>query len=149
MALEESLERSRGALVAPRSALAGAMATAALSEPETPAEDPPRAPARFQKERRQVSLADETELLARAQGATNQGKPAQALRLLAEYDRRHGGGALGQERSMARILALCGLGRSDSARRQAERFQELWPSSPQAARLSTSCAGGGAGMSSP
>jgi hypothetical protein len=88
-----------------------------------------------------ADLADEVALIARAQAATNRGQAERALEALREYDRRHPEGALTQERSAARILALCAAGKPAQARAEAERFRARWPGSPQAARIQSSCAG--------
>ena len=86
-------------------------------------------------------LSAEVSLIARAQAATNRGQAEQALAALQEYDRQHQSGALLEERSAARIFALCASGRERDARAAAESFQARWPSSPQLARIRSSCAG--------
>ncbi len=85
-------------------------------------------------------LSGEVALIARAQSATNRGEAEKALEALKEYDRKHPGGELTEERSAARILALCAAGRRKEARGAAARFLARWPRSPQAARIQSSCA---------
>src|SRR5262249_36408651 len=66
------------------------------------------------------ALDAELSLLREAQGALRAGEPARALALLDAA--QPAGGALGEERDAARVLALCGAGRVDDARREAARF---------------------------
>jgi hypothetical protein len=89
---------------------------------------------------RRGDLSGEVALIARAQSATNRGDAEKALTALREYDRKHPGGELAEERSAARILALCAAGRRKEARAAAARFLAKWPHSPQAARIHSSCA---------
>ncbi|HEY5959066.1 MAG TPA: hypothetical protein VIV60_21055 [Polyangiaceae bacterium] len=67
-------------------------------------------------------LAQEVALLARAQAALGSGKPAVALDVLNEHERRFGRGLLTEERTAARIQALCALGRSTEADAQLARL---------------------------
>jgi hypothetical protein len=96
-------------------------------------------PDRTKEASKSLGLAEEAALLARAQKATNQGDSTAALRLLAEYDDRYATGALAQERSMARILALCESGLVEAARREARGYGKRFPNSPQAARIGNTC----------
>lgn len=113
-------------------------------EPE-PVEPEPSSPPRARrhaaaKPKPASSLGAEAELIARAQAATNRGQASEALRALERYDREYGRGALFEERSAARILALCATGRTRAARAEAARFRDRFPRSPQVARLQASCA---------
>jgi hypothetical protein len=100
---------------------------------------PARSPSRAARAGR-GDLSGEIALIARAQSATNRGEAEKALKALREYDRKHPGGELAEERSAARILALCAAGRQKEARAAAARFLATWPRSPQAARIHSSCA---------
>jgi hypothetical protein len=84
-------------------------------------------------------LRAETEALRLAQQALRDKMPEQALRLLDEQDLRFPDGLLRQERSAARILALCQLGRVEEARAQALRFERLWPRSALLGRVRSAC----------
>ncbi|HEY3500864.1 MAG TPA: hypothetical protein VGK73_39500 [Polyangiaceae bacterium] len=86
------------------------------------------------------SLSEETALLARAQRELGAGNAASALSLLAAHAERFPNGALAEERSAARVLALCALGRVVEARRDAELFAARSPRSPLIPRLRDSCA---------
>lgn len=61
------------------------------------------------------TLAEEVALLARAETALHRGKPALALEILNEHERRFGVGLLAEERIAARAQALCALGRTAAA----------------------------------
>jgi hypothetical protein len=60
-------------------------------------------------------LAEEVEILSRAQTELRAGRFAGALRVLEGHARKFPRGALAQERIAARIQALCGLGRLSEA----------------------------------
>jgi hypothetical protein len=120
---------------APSEAAQSAALTAAPSRPARPATRGDHA------RPGNADLADEVALIASAQAATNRGQAERALEVLREYDRKHPEGTLSQERSAARILALCAAGKREQARAEAERFRVRWPGSPQAARIQSSCAG--------
>lgn len=103
----------------------------ALEEPSpSAAVAPPTPPA--------DTLTDETRRLREAHGALTGGDPARALSLLDEQ--AAAGAQLREERSAARILALCQLGRVDEARVAAARFLAESPRSPLADRVRASCA---------
>jgi len=106
-----------------------------------PAEPPASSegPSLPRREQRQ-SLAAETALIAEAQAATNRGQGEQALRALERYDRQHAQGLMTEERSAARILALCAASKTRQARQEAARFLSRWPRSPQVAGIHGSCA---------
>ncbi len=79
-------------------------------------------------------LAEEVALLSRAQAALRSGKPALALEVLSEHERKFSNGLLGEERIAARVRALCALGRSAEADAQLARLspKSLHGQSPQA-----------------
>ncbi|HEX6273935.1 MAG TPA: hypothetical protein VFZ53_12895, partial [Polyangiaceae bacterium] len=87
-----------------------------------------------------TSLAEETRLLQAAQRELARKNTAAALALLEEHATRYPHGALAQERSAARVLALCDLGRTAEAREAAEAFVRASPQSPLVPRLRGSCA---------
>lgn len=60
-------------------------------------------------------LAEEVAILSRAETELHAGRYQGALRVLEEYERKFHNGKLAQERAAARILALCGLGRTTEA----------------------------------
>ena len=63
-------------------------------------------------------LAEEVALLSRAETELRAGRPAKALLVLAEHQRKFPRGALAEERTAARIQALCALGLRDEANAQ-------------------------------
>lgn len=85
------------------------------------------------------SLEAELGMLGEAHRATLGGDPARALTLLTAHRERYPRGALRQERSVERVLALCSLGRRDEARAVADAFLRAHPSSPLAPRVEASC----------
>jgi hypothetical protein len=85
-------------------------------------------------------LRAEARALGEAQRALDQGHPARALRLLEMQRRTFAGGALGEERSAARVLALCALGRTEEGRAEAARFLAAAPRSLLAPRVRAACA---------
>ena len=60
-------------------------------------------------------LAEEVAILSRAETELHASRFQSALRVLEEYERKFSNGKLAQERAAARILALCGLGRTVEA----------------------------------
>ncbi len=90
------------------------------------------------------SLADETRLLEAAQRELASGRAASALSLLDKHRQRFPNAALAEERSAARVLTLCALGRTEEARRAAWAFLAVAPTSPLVPRLRGSCALDGA-----
>jgi hypothetical protein len=67
-------------------------------------------------------LAEEVALLSRAETALHGGKPALALEVLKEHERRFGNGLLKEERIAASVQALCALGRNAEANAQSARL---------------------------
>ena len=88
------------------------------------------------------SLDPELTALRQAQEDLRAGVPAQALRRLAEYDRRFGNGTLNQERQAIGAIALCQVHPGPAAQVQAERFLRAAPESPLAERVRAACQGG-------
>ena len=111
---------------------------APVSVPTTP--EPPsvekRAPAAV---RSADSLAQEVAILSRAGAELHAGRPAAALTALDEHQRKFPSGVLGQERSAARVQALCALGRTKEARSAFERLARTSPSSPHVVRARKAC----------
>jgi outer membrane protein assembly factor BamD (BamD/ComL family) len=85
-------------------------------------------------------VAEEVEVLTRAHTALRGGSPDEALAALDEHARRFPKGALAEERSSERVLALCAAGRKAEAHVEGERFLRLHPRSFFAARVRGSCA---------
>jgi hypothetical protein len=85
------------------------------------------------------SLDPELTLLRQAQEDLRAGLPAQALRRLAEYDRRFGKGTLNEERRAVGAIALCQAHPGPAAQSQAERFLRAAPQSPLAGRVRSAC----------
>lgn len=82
-------------------------------------------------------LAQEVALLARATSSLHAGHPADALKVLDEYQRRFPKGLLTEERRAAKAQALCALGRQSEADSELAR---LAPNSLAAARAKQVCA---------
>jgi outer membrane protein assembly factor BamD (BamD/ComL family) len=85
------------------------------------------------------SLDSELAVLGQAQEDLHAGLPAQALRRLAEYDRRFGKGTLNEERRAIGAIALCQAQPGPAAQAQAERFLRDEPQSPLAGRVRSAC----------
>jgi hypothetical protein len=84
-------------------------------------------------------LAEEVAILSRASSELRAGRPAAALKALDEHQRSFPGGVLAQERTAARIQALCALGRTKEARSALERLARTAPGSPHEARARKAC----------
>jgi hypothetical protein len=128
-----------------RPALPQASATAPLagqarSDALSPADSSDRAPTSVKSSGRfRLSLGEEAAALKRAQ-LTIDADPRRALGLLDDLKRDHPGGALQEEVRVARILALCALGRAQIAKNEARDFLRLYPSSVHIPRVRASCA---------
>jgi hypothetical protein len=96
---------------------------------------PPRAEAVAPTNR----LAEETALLAAANGELRRGDARRALSLLDDYDHRYPSGVLREEVLATRVIARCQLGSDRGARRAADAFLARHPASPLATRVRTSC----------
>jgi len=88
---------------------------------------------------RSIRPGAERRALAQIEHALREGRFVQALRLTDEQDRAFPRGALGEERAAARVLALCGAGKSAEARQLAADFVAQHPRSPLRARVLESC----------
>ena len=84
-------------------------------------------------------LREETLELRQAQQALRSGNVDRALTLLNQQDQTFRDGVLQEERSAARVLALCQNGQTDRARTEAVRFERRWPKSALLARVRSSC----------
>jgi hypothetical protein len=84
-------------------------------------------------------LNTEVAVLKRAREALQLGRPAQALRALAEYDQLFGKGALGEERQAMAAIALCQVQPGAKAREQAAAFIRSAPNSPLCERVRATC----------
>ena len=87
------------------------------------------------------SLGQELVLMERAKAGLDAGTPAAALAALNEHRARFATGLLAAEAAWLRIRTLCALDRSAEAGRQARRFLAIWPRSPYAPRIESTCAG--------
>lgn len=85
------------------------------------------------------NLAKEVAILSRASAELRAGRPAAALKALEEHQREFPGGMLAQERTAARIQALCALGRTKEARSELARLSRSSPNSPHEARARKAC----------
>jgi hypothetical protein len=93
-------------------------------------------PAEARSRRTRDRLAEEVALLVRAETALRSGKPAVALAVLSEHERKFRDGLLAEERIAARIQALCALGRQAEADTQLAR---LSPKSLHGEQLRGAC----------
>jgi len=110
--------------------------------PQAPADHSPtsiRQAARTATRLSRDSLAEEVRLLSRAEQQMNEGLAEEALKTLADHERRFPAGALWEERMAARIQALCALGRTSEARSDLVRLGRAYPRSPQLARARRIC----------
>jgi len=117
---------SRETVAAPQRSTAEAAANAT----PTPSHDAPA-----------VKLQGELDGLRHAQQALQGGQPRRALELLSQLDAEYPASSLWQEREVARVLALCGVGRAAAARQIAQRVLAASPNSLYASRIQASCAG--------
>jgi hypothetical protein len=85
------------------------------------------------------TLKEEVAILSRAGAALRNGNPALALKALDEHRRRFPSGVLVQERSAARVQALCALGRVAEGRAELGRLEKRAPQSPLTARARKAC----------
>jgi hypothetical protein len=91
----------------------------------------------------QAGIAAEAKLVRDAHAALGAGDPRHALELLDHAESASAReGPLRQERTAARIVALCALGRLEEARGLTRSFVNDWPQSPLVARLRAACASG-------
>jgi len=139
----------RTASPAPSVAPAETSTPAAVPPPSEPAADPrlshptpsvPRPSSQSVGRAPADSLPEEVRLLTRAEKQLNAGLAGDALKTLAEHERRFPNGALAEERLAARVHALCELGRTGDARTEMARLGRAYPQSPQIERARRFCA---------
>jgi hypothetical protein len=85
-------------------------------------------------------LSEEVAIMSRAETDLHGGRPESALKALAEHERKFGNGVLAEERTAARIQALCALGRTAEADAQLARLTRIAPNSPHTERARQACA---------
>lgn len=117
----------------PRAVVSGRSTTAdePRAEPSASAVAPPAPPG--------TSLLEESAALREVSKALAEGKPDDALRLLEAGPRT---GRLDEERTAARIIALCNAGRSDEARPLRATFAAAHPQSNHRSRIASACGDG-------
>jgi TolA-binding protein len=84
-------------------------------------------------------LAQEVAILSRASSELHAGRPAAALKALDEHQRKFPSGVLAQERTAARVRALCAMGRTGEAQVEFARLARTSPRSPHVARARKAC----------
>jgi len=84
-------------------------------------------------------LAEEVLLLSRAETELHAGRPAKALVALAEHQRKFPRGSLAEERTAAKIQALCALGRNEEANTQLRQLLHISPKSALEERSRQAC----------
>jgi hypothetical protein len=112
---------------------------APFTAPRAQPSDEKRAPA---APRPADSLAEEVAMLSHASAELLAGRPAAALNALDEHRRKFPRGELAQERTSARIQALCALGRMNDAQAELARLARTSPNSPHLARARKACGSG-------
>jgi hypothetical protein len=119
-------------------------ASALPAETQPAAQRPPVAPSPGKpatpRARSSASIAAELALLRRAQEALRAGDSDRSLAMIDELVAQHPTGALREERTAARVLALCAAGRTKEARALGQQFVARSPQSVQVARMKASCA---------
>jgi hypothetical protein len=108
-------------------------------QPQAQPSDEKRAPA---APRSADNLAEEVALLSQASADLHAGRPAAALAVLDEHRRKFPHGALVQERTSARVQALCALGWMSDAQAELARLSRMAPNSPHLARARKACGSG-------
>ena len=107
--------------------------------PQAQPSDEKRAPA---APRPADNLAEEVALLSQASADLHAGRPAAALTVLDEHGRKFPHGVLVQERTSARVQALCALGSMNEAQAELARLARTSPNSPHLARARKACGSG-------
>jgi hypothetical protein len=85
------------------------------------------------------ALSEEVAILSRAETDLYGGRAESALKALDEHERRFGHGVLEEERTAARIQALCALGRTAEADTELARLARISPKSPHAEHSRQAC----------
>jgi hypothetical protein len=124
--LEPVAPSSSGVAPAARAGLPGSLRRMAKTSPSSSGELAP-------------DVEGEVALLAEAQKALAAGQPARALHFLDEHASAYPRGALGPERAVARVIALCKLGNFAAAQRDAAAFLRDAPTSPVSERIRAAC----------
>jgi outer membrane protein assembly factor BamD (BamD/ComL family) len=78
-------------------------------------------------------------VLRQAREDLRAGLAESAYRRLADYDRQHGHGVLGQERQALAVIALCKWRPGSEAQARAAEFLRNTPESPLADRVRSEC----------
>lgn len=129
--------------VPPATAPAATDVAAPVGEPASPQNE--AKPARSAEARpappRHVrdGLSEEVAILARAETALHSARPDVALKALDEHERKFPNGVLAEERTAARIQALCSLGRTAEADAWLARLARMSPHSPNEERARQAC----------
>ncbi len=85
------------------------------------------------------SLAQETALLREIQAAQASGQHGRVLALTKDHAERFPRGTFAGERSLARVRALCRLGRAEDARKASDRFVRKHPKSHLVKQFESAC----------
>lgn len=107
----------------------------------TPSAVPPTSAVRARQTAGPPTLEAETRGLRSTLADLRDGRADRALASLDAQIARFPKGVLAEERSEARIMALCAVDRTDEAREAAARFLAEYPRSMLAGRVRASCAG--------
>jgi hypothetical protein len=126
---------------------APAVSVAVASAPKPPETAPSPVPQASSAEKRAPvassrpadNLAEEVAILSRASAELHAGRPAAALQALEEHRRIFPRGILAQERTSARVQALCALGRMKQAQVELAQLVRSSPNSPHVARARKAC----------
>jgi len=124
---------------APLPPVSSARPSSDLEGTATVAPEAPAGEKRTGNPARTDSLAQEVAILSRAGAELHAGNPQAALAALSEHQRKFPNGVLGQERTAARVQALCALGRMKEARSELSRLTRVSPNSPLEARARKAC----------
>jgi hypothetical protein len=84
-------------------------------------------------------LLEEVRLLSQAEQELKDGRADEALRTLAEHERRFPKGALTEVRMAARVQSLCALGRIADAKTELTKLAHAYPGSPHLDRARRFC----------
>lgn len=116
---------------------------AIVVEPAEVVEEPtPRvqAPTRKRRSQPEPTLADESALLGKAKIAASKGHNQEALQAIRAHAKAHPNGELAEVRRALEVKVLCQLGRTQDARKAADRFLQRHRSSALAGQVRSSCA---------
>jgi hypothetical protein len=130
--------RPDSAHVSPAAPVPSILARGTSSEPTAPklaAAEPNAGAARRPSDR----LAQEVAILSQATSALHAGRAASALSAIDEHQRKFPNGLLAEERRVARVQALCALGRRAEAEPELQRLVRQAPQSPNTLRAQQLC----------